>query len=479
MGSLEFLDKQPMLMPWPNTAPLASQVDRSDEMADIEPADLVIMNPPFTRDRLRYDQFDVGTELTVKEREKELFANMPTWLSGYSGAFIMLADYINRAETGGIAAVLPLVAATDFSGAGVRERLGNNYHVETIVASHDPERIYFSENTSIGEMLVTCRRWPSEKGQKPPTKVVNLARNPSTPAEAKSVAWAIDGGAIESQGYGTVQEWPASRIASGNWGAVQFLSPYLCNEYSALEKGDFFGVIGLGAVSRIGPEGRRIRDAFTRSDMPDEQGRLALWFHDTDVTKSMAAKPDFHIRAKPSKIGLAVRYWEQRSRLLLPNRFRLNTARVDCVRLEAPAVGSAWSPCNIDIPGYQKEMLEKAICLFLNSTTGILSLLGSRTLRENSYPRFSLDDLRKLTVPNFAVIGVESVEILATAYDRLAEQKLLPLPQMHTDPVRLDLDDAVCQALNLDPERVQTIRRNLAAEPSVTAKRYAGLRPAQ
>ena len=124
-------------------------------------------------------------------------------------------------------------------------------------------------------------------------------------------------------------------------------------------------------------------------------------------------------------------------------------------------------------------MLEKAICLFLNSTTGILSLLGSRTLRENSYPRFSLDDLRKLTVPNFAVIGVESVEILATAYDRLAEQKLLPLPQMHTDPVRLDLDDAVCQALNLDPERVQTIRRNLAAEPSVTAKRYAGLRPAQ
>ena len=27
------------------------------------------------------------------------------------------------------------------------------------------------------------------------------------------------------------------------------------------------------------------------------------------------------------------------------------------------------------------------------------------------------------------------------------------------------LDDAVSQALNLDPEQVQTIRRNLAAEP--------------
>ena len=33
-------------------------------------------------------------------------------------------------------------------------------------------------------------------------------------------------------------------------------------------------------------------------------------------------------------------------------------------------------------------------------------------------------------------------------------------------------------ALGLDGERVEIIRRNLAAEPSVTGRRYAGLRPA-
>ena len=49
---------------------------------------------------------------------------------------------------------------------------------------------------------------------------------------------------------------------------------------------------------------------------------------------------------------------------------------------------------------------------------------------------------------------------------------------MYADPVRRALDDAVCDALGLDGERVATIRRNLAAEPSVTGKRYAGLRPA-
>ncbi len=49
---------------------------------------------------------------------------------------------------------------------------------------------------------------------------------------------------------------------------------------------------------------------------------------------------------------------------------------------------------------------------------------------------------------------------------------------MDADPARRALDDAVCEALGLDGERVAPIRRNLAAEPSVTGKRYAGLRPA-
>ena len=105
-------------------------------------------------------------------------------------------------------------------------------------------------------------------------------------------------------------------------------------------------------------------------------------------------------------------------------------------------------------------------------------MLGNRTNKSPSRPEFSIDDLRKLIVPDFAAIGNDAAERLAAAYDALAERTLLPLPQMDADPVRRALDDAVCEALGLDEERVATIRRNLAAEPSVTGKRYAGLRPA-
>ena len=478
LGSLDFLgESQPMLVPFPNAEPRALQVDTGQETARAEPADLVIMNPPFTRDSLRHDQFDAATERKMKAREKRLFAKLPTYMAGNSGAFIMLADYINKADTGAIASILPLAGITAASGSGICKHLGSRYHIEAIVASHDPERIYFSENTSISEILLICRRWPSGKGQKPPTKVVNLARNPATPAEAMAVAWAIGNGTVESQGYGTVQEWPARRISAGDWGAVQFLSPYLCEQFVELRDGQLFRSNALGNFADIGPAGQRIRDAFTKSPMPDAQGRVALWNHDTNITQSMAAKADTNIVAKPGKAHLAESYWQQRSRLLLPMRARLNTVRMLCVRLNAPAVGSAWSPCRITIAGTDAQKLEKAVCVYLNSSIGVLALLGNRTNKEISYPRFSIDDLRKLTVPDFNAIG-GAAERLAAACDALAEQTMLPLPKMDADPVRRALDAAVCAALGLDGERVGVIRRSLAAEPSVTGKRYAGLPPA-
>ena len=116
--------------------------------------------------------------------------------------------------------------------------------------------------------------------------------------------------------------------------------------------------------------------------------------------------------------------------------------------------------------------MEKAICVYLNSSIGILALLGNRTNKIPSYPHFSLDDLRKLAVPEFTAIGNEAAIHLAAAYAAHATDTLLPLPQMNECPTRQALDRAVCTALDIDPETVATIRRHLAAEPSITSKRY-------
>ena len=474
LGSLEFLDQNPKLMPWPNAAQTVSQIDSGDEMTQADPADLVIINPPFTRDSLRHDQFSRADESKLKDREKLLFAKKPVHLSSMGSAFLVLADYIAKAESSTIAAVMPLVAATNKSGYEIRRYLASRYHVETIVTSHDPGRIYFSENTSIGEMLLICRRWPDSDKPKPPTRVVNLAVNPPTPSDAISVAWAIENGRVEGQGYGTVQRWPERRIAAADWGAVQFLSPYLCKKFSELASGDLFRSTPLGEVAKVGPAGQRIREAYRKTSMPDAQGRMALWQHDTNVTQTISVRPDTQIAAKPQYAHRADRYWEQRSRILLPTHLNLPTVRATTVRLDTPVVGSLWVPCNIDVPSHLIAEREKALCVFLNSSIGILSLLGDRTNKKPTYPNLSIDDLRKLTVPDFTAIGKSAIQTLATAYDSLADCTLLPLSQLDSCDTRLALDAAICSTLEIDPETVHTIRRSLAAEPSVTGKRYIG-----
>ena len=369
---------------------------------------------------------------------------------------------------------MPLVAATNKSGYEIRRFLGRNYHVEWIVTSHDPERIYFSENTNIGEMLLVCRAWNSSNGLKPPTRVVNLARNPATPTDAISIVRAIENDTVASQGYGTVQEVDSARIESGDWGAVQFFSPYLCDRYAELARGELFPVVSLGAIANVGPAGQRIREAFRRSSVPDAQGRMALWQHDTNVTQSILAKADTHVAAVPRYAHRAEKYWEQRSRLLLPTHLNLPTIRVTTVRMTTPVVGSLWVPCNLEVDPASLPSWEKALSVCLNSSVGLLTLLGDRTNKKPTYPNLSLDDLRWLNVPDLVAMDEDAVQRLAAAYDILAEETLLPLPQMDSDPVRRNLDGAVAEALAIAPETVATVRNQLVAEPSVTGKRYAG-----
>ena len=148
------------------------------------------------------------------------------------------------------------------------------------------------------------------------------------------------------------------------------------------------------------------------------------------------------------------------------------------VRLDGRALGSAWVPCKPSIAGVSPELVEKALCVYLNSSVGVLAMLGNRSNKAPSYPQFSMDDLRKLFVPDFGKTGTGAVRTLALAYDALSESEIHPLPRMDACPTRRALDDAVCAALGVDAETASEIRRQLASEPSMTGKRYAGGRGA-
>ena len=473
LGSLDFLSGQARLAAWPS---VTQQVESEEGMSEPPPPmDLVIMNPPFTRDSLRHDQFSRADEQVIKRREKEILEGQPhraaARLHSSGGAFTVLAERMLKDDAGTLALVLPSVVPTAPGNLELRKYLAQRLHIHTIVSSHDPARIFFSENTSIGEILLVCRRWKNA-GPKPPTRVVNLARNPATPLEALDTAVRIgrvgEAGGKVSHEF-TIQQVDSGRIERGDWFAVNFLSPYLVEAYRILSEAEPGAVpmVPMSDLAEVGPAGQRIRDAYTHADMPTQSGRRALWYHKTDVTQSMGAQTDVYIEPKESKRHLADSYWEQRSQMLLPHRLWLPLARAAAVMLPERAVGSIWTPCRPHDPD-----IARALCLYLNSTPGLLSLLGQRDNRKPSYPSFSLDTLRSLPVPNFAALGAAERDLLSSWFGWLQNETLQPLPQMHEDPVRQQIDDAVVKALGLDPEWVATMRRELAREPSVTGARH-------
>ena len=425
LGSLDFLSGQARLAAWPSPT---QQVETEQRMADPPPPmDLVIMNPPFTRDSLRHDQFSLTDEQAIKRREKEIMEGQPyreaARLSGSANAFMVLADKTLREDVGTLAVVLPTVMATNPAANPHSQvpcpEVSHRHHRQLPRSA----RIFFSENTSIGEVLLVCRRWGGSD-PKPPTRVVNLARNPATPLEALDTAVRIERGGRRPRDF-TVQQVDSARIERGDWFAVNFLSPFLVEAYRTLSERAPASVptVPLSDLADIGPAGQRIRDAYTHSDMPTPSGRRALWHHKSDVTRSMRGETDVYIEPKPPRRHLADKYWEQRGQVLLPHRLRLNVARVAGVMLPERAVGSIWTPCRPHDPD-----IAKALCLYLNSTAGILSLLGARDNRVPSYPSFSLDTLRSLPVPNFTSLGAAERDLLSGWFDWLQTETLQPFP---------------------------------------------------
>ena len=66
--------------------------------------------------------------------------------------------------------------------------------------------------------------------------------------------------------------------------------------------------------------------------------------------------------------------------------------------------------------------------IYLNSTPGVLTLLGGRDNRKPSYPSFSLDTLRSLPVPDFRAVDSERMTLLGRAFDQLQDKTLQPSP---------------------------------------------------
>ena len=469
VGSLEWLDDSPPLVAWPDPARPA-QID-TQESHPLPKADLFIMNPPFTRNSLRFDQFTPEEEDAIKARELELLKDTAAHLSGGSNAFMVLAHRYVK-PNGRIAAVLPFAMAQAPSGDRIRKLLGRDMRLEYVVALKDPQDMAFSENTDIGEILVVAERRIPKEGDT--TKFVKMLRKPKTAAQGYAIGKAILRGDDDHADY-DITEWPQSRIAAGDWFPTQFVRTECVEFFQSVESGEWFPTSQGKYIGNLGPAGQRIRDSYTRADT--SQIRYAIWDHKTEVQTTMAAVPASYsyIKAKPDKEHLADRYWERRANVMLPTRLSVPNTIITALYADKPTVGSAFVPYSPIAGGHDQERVNKACVAYLNSSVGIIALLGVTSNRKIVYPNWSVEDHYRIPFPSWGKLSAAQIERLAGAYDELGAAPMLPLREMLGCAVRERLDAEAGAALGIPWEVVELARVALASEPAVTGRRFAGV----
>ncbi|MYE26935.1 MAG: N-6 DNA methylase [Chloroflexi bacterium] len=434
-----------------------------------EPFDLVIMNPPFTRNDIRNRQLTPAARKQVQQREQDIAERLKAQDEDAAQTidqtsartfFTPLADKILKPGERTLATVLPTTAMTAPSGEVERKLLATRFHIETVITAHDPKRIYFSGNTSIHESMVVAT---AAKDELKPTRFIQLHRNPTNKAEALALESCLrDSGNLAE--WGREVMWPAARMKRGDWIPALFYNAELIEAVDEIQALMGARLSKLGDMAHVGPEGRRIRDAFP-NDESMTGGYALLWRHDTERQQSIETTPDRRMRPREGKERYAERRLRPKAgRLLVGNKLWLSLARTTAVWAKEPMLGSAW--CPVTVMGGEDERIEKAWAAWLNSTPGILGLLARRT-KKLTYPAFPLENLRALPCPNPKTVDLQP---LIDAFEATRSATLEALPNMADDPARIEIDAAAARVARLDGLQVAKWRAAISREPSVCNK---------
>ena len=472
LGSLELLpsairgDQINLLEHEKQTVEPTSSTRKNHKLPDVENVDVVLMNPPFTENTKSSAKFGKAGQLAMRTREDEVLAAIRREDSDAANAitrktlrtfFTPLADCLLKSDQGVLAKVLPFAACVASTGDNERRFLADRFEVSIVVTSH-AKQLNFSGNTSIHECLLVCRR--VAKRDRGKTLFVALSRMPANAEQAIEVADAIASGNLPSK-WGGSFHWPLDRVEAGDWSACQWLDGTLAEAAHSIS--GLPTMRPLGELAHVGPAHVR-SDVRNPIDDPSNGPYRVLWTHKTGERTTMSATHEHSVAAKAGRTRQADMAWWKASRVLVANKINTNSSRVAAVFVDAPAVGSAWTPVTPVTPhGSSTLAVQRAWCAWFNSTPGLLGFLHRRG-RKLTYSDFMPNKLQSMPCLDPSKTDLKE---LGKVFSSLRKRELSPWPDMDKCAVRAILDDAAADASGLDRQKVRDWCTRLASEPSI------------
>ena len=484
-----------------------------------ESADLVIMNPPFTRPtnheiaQVPVPSF-AGFSTTAEEQRamsdrlaeirRQLESPIGHGNAGLASNFMDLG-HVKVKPAGTLALVLPIAFVQGASWRAARDLLVRDYRdlvVVTVAASGSSARS-FSADTEMAEALVIATKADANdaapcgpggasgpSGQNGKALFVNLFQRPHSSVEAADVANLIGQLPAASSGQLRLGEqrlgtYIRAHLEDGGCAALR--EPALAETMMALREGEFrlprYGerpALPITSLSALGRRGPLHRDIGTRQDgEPPFRGPFkivpasgvpsypALWAHSAERERHLVVAPDSEGLIRAGCEEHALRVWQSACELHFTLDFQVNSqSLVACLTPGLCLGGRAW-------PGFQphREEWTHVMVLWANSSLGLMTFwwLGSRQQQGRAITTISaLPDLPMLDTRALAPTQFERASDI---FERFRREHFRPANEAYRDNVRKALDRAVLVELLDLPEEVlaplENLRLQWCAEPSV------------
>ena len=209
-----------------------------------------------------------------------------------------------------------------------------------------------------------------------------------------------------------------------------------------------------------------------------------LWSHNHKAETMMRVLPCSEGVERSGMREFALMVWEGRvnstgrsfagaTRLHINRDFQVNSQPMAACMTPAPTIGGrAWpSFCPIPEGGGDGEIWEKALCVWLNSTLGLLERWWVSNRQQKGRANLTVTTMGSIPVLDLRALAVAQRRALAEVFDEFECRPMLPANEAYRDEARQELDEAMlCRVLGLpttilDP--LGTLRLQWSAEPSV------------
>ena len=339
--------------------------------------------------------------------------------------------------------------------------------MQYIIVSYETGNYNFSESTSLSECLIVARR-TDEHFDNEETNFVLLLKKPRTSIEAIALANVIEAKegdyvkAGESKAFLMNVQRDELLKNLDNWGRfISLPSPEILKEIKYILAGN----LKLGSpkakipmkrlnelISSIGVDRHRFTDTFEVVDDWVLGSVPMLHGGEEAQRKRMSTSPNAY--ALPIIERGKALFEEIAGNLHVPNRIRVDTAHVTSMYSDERLISNIFYAVRLK---NESEGRLKALCLWLNTTWGILTVLTSREETHGGFISLNQSHWRLLPALDIDSLAKNKIKALAKIYDEFKDKELARIPEQYgskgeVDKLRVQLDLSFLKCLGIQVE---------------------------